>query len=137
MFKFMGFVWRVGGKLDRKRLNVRRLEAILPNLDLLDDSTVHSLWTADGCRMATSPSDSRLSDVWQPRSGVDEPDLWQDLDRIAEHNGPAGGWTRKSSTLARDCVVGPWLRVGVAGWTGLEPAASGVTGRRPIRLSYW
>ncbi len=46
-------------------------------------------------------------------------------------------WTFKLTLdLASDCDKARFTKDKMAGWTGLEPAASGVTGRRYNQLNY-
>src|SRR5207244_2600632 len=87
LFHFLGMHWRTGGRAETNRLTARRLAGLEAYLNCLDESTIHSLW--EGCNTdgfvdwRRRHLDSRLSELWRRRSGLDESDLRADLDRIA------------------------------------------------------
>jgi hypothetical protein len=91
LFMFIGSHWQMGGRAQIGRLTATRLSAVQPYLDLLDESSMHSLW--EGCNQdgffdwRRRHIDQRLSDTWRGRSGIGDEDLFAWLDRIAEHPG--------------------------------------------------
>jgi hypothetical protein len=94
LFRFLSMHWRTGGREERNRLTARRVAGLEPYLDLLNESDVHSLW--EGCNTdgfidwRQRHLDSRLSEMWRKRAGLDESALRDDLDRIA--SGPGRPW---------------------------------------------
>jgi hypothetical protein len=86
-FKYLDHRWAIGGSEQRDRLTIDRLNAIEPYLDLLGDSTIHSLWEA--CNVHAfhewrrTHLDHRLTLQWSGRCGIDDLALFAELDQLA------------------------------------------------------
>lgn len=87
LLKYLDHRWQIGGSEQRDRLTNDRLNAIEPYLDLLSDSTIHSLWGA--CNVHAFHEwrrrhlDHRLTQQWSGRCGVNDLALFAELDQLA------------------------------------------------------
>lgn len=87
LLKYLDHQWQIGGSEQRDRLTNDRLNAIEPFLDLLSDSTIHSLWVA--CNVHAFHEwrrrhlDHRLTQQWSGRCGIDDLALFAELDQLA------------------------------------------------------
>lgn len=87
LLEYLDHRWSIGGTEQRDRLTNDRLNAIEPYLDLLTDSTIHSLWEA--CNVhglyewRRRHLDHRLTQQWSSRCGIDDLSLFAELDQLA------------------------------------------------------